>query len=79
MASAFGQLLQTEASHFCDALYETEWLEMSLANKKRLLMLMVGSKRVVNIRAGGTYELNLGLFAQVGGSLGDRGVIFLLL
>lgn len=38
---------------------------MSCKNKKGLLLLMTGSQRIVNIRAGGTYELNLGLFVQV--------------
>lgn len=67
VVSAFGQLLQDEASDFGDTLYETNWLAMNTENKKRLLMLMTGSNRVVNIRAGGTYELNLTLFVQVRG------------
>lgn len=66
LVSFIGQLLQDEASEFGDALFETNWLAMSLENKKRLLMIMTGSKRAVNIRAGGTYELNLALFGQVG-------------
>lgn len=65
MISAFGQLLQDEARAFGDALYGTNWLDMSLGNKKRVLMLMTGSSRVVHIRAGGTHELNLFLFAKV--------------
>lgn len=65
MTSVFGQLLQDESSAFGDALYGTNWLDMSLGNKKRVLMLMTGSRRVVHIRAGGTHELNLFLFAKV--------------
>lgn len=64
---AFGQFLQSEAGFFNDALYEINWMDMTETNKKRVLMLITGSQRVVNIRAGGSYELNLGLFAQVGG------------
>lgn len=65
MCSGFGQLLQDEAGDFGDALYTINWMVMSEENKKRLLLLLTGSERVVNIRAGGTYELNLALFAQV--------------
>lgn len=65
VASALGQQLQDDASNFRDALYTSNWMNMSEKNKKRMLLLMVGSYRVVNIRAGGTYELNLALFAQV--------------
>lgn len=65
VASFLGQLLQDEASDFEDALYDINWLDMDERNKKRLLLIMIGSKRKVNIRAGGTYELNLALFAQV--------------
>lgn len=66
---AFGQFLQSEAGFFNDALYEINWMDMTETNKKRVLMLITGSQRVVNIRAGGSYELNLGLFAQVGGQV----------
>lgn len=65
VVSGIGQSLQDEASAFSDALYQTDWLVLSAENKKRLLLLMIGSNRAVDIRAGGTYELNLGLFAQV--------------
>lgn len=65
VASGIGQFLQDEANHFSDALYETRWLTLSRENKTRLLLLMTGSVRVVNVRAGGTYELNWALFAQV--------------
>lgn len=54
-----------QASDFNDALFTTDWLDLSLENKKLLLLIMMGSSRKVNIRAGGTYELNLALFAQV--------------
>lgn len=65
--TGFGQFLQTEADNYNDALYETNWMDMTTENKKRILLLITGSQKVVNVRAGGTYELNLGLFAQVGG------------
>lgn len=71
VVSLFGQLLQSEASRFSDALYETNWCVMCAANKKSLLMLMTGSKRVVNIRAGGTIELNLALFCRVSGGISN--------
>lgn len=58
--------LTSQAIAFRNTLFTIDWPSMSSANKKRLLLLMTGSSRVVNIRAGGTYELNLALFAQVG-------------
>lgn len=54
-----------QASDFNEAIYATNWNDLSRENKKLLIMLMLGSSRKVNIRAGGTYELNLALFAQV--------------
>lgn len=66
IVSAFGQQLQTEASAFRDALYAIDWPNMSIDNRKRIRLLMSGSYHVVTVRAGGTYELNLALFAQVG-------------
>lgn len=38
---------------------------MDRATKRTLLLLMAESERKVNIRAGGTIELNLALYAQV--------------
>lgn len=38
---------------------------MNLENRKYLLLMMTGSSRKVNVRAGGTYELNMALFLQV--------------
>lgn len=63
--SLIGQLLQDEAVAYGDALYEVDWLAMSPENKKRVLLLMIGSNRNVNIRAGYIAELNLGLFVRV--------------
>lgn len=53
-----------QANDFKEALYNTDWVHMSPANKRTVLLLMLGSERKVNICAG-TYELNLALFAQV--------------
>lgn len=55
-----------QAHVFENSLYKTDWQGMEKGNKQILLLLMMGSQRKVNIRAGGTYELNLALFAQVG-------------
>lgn len=41
-------------------------MKMSIGNRKILLQIMMGSHRKVNICAGGTFELNLSLFARVG-------------
>lgn len=65
IACAFGEALQSEAGKFASSLYSTDWLNMSIRNRKMLLLLMLGSEKNLNIRAGGTYELNLALFAQV--------------
>lgn len=54
-----------QARLFEEALYNTDWVNMTQESKKILLLIMSGSERKVNIRAGGTYELNLALFAQV--------------
>lgn len=58
-------LLFYQARVFGDALYAIDWTNMTVENQKILLMLMTGSKRSVTIRAGGAYELNLFLFAQI--------------
>lgn len=65
IVSAFGQQLQDEAHAFRNTLYTIDWPGMSIENRKRIRLLMTGSYRVVTVRAGGTYELNLALFAQV--------------
>lgn len=57
--------LISQAQLFENALYEIDWINMTIENKKLLLIIMAGSQRMVTIRAGGTYELNLALFAQV--------------
>ena len=67
IVSAFGQQLQDEAKAFRNSLYATDWPRMSIDNRKRIRLLMSGSYRVVTVRAGGAYELNLALFAQVSG------------
>lgn len=54
-----------QANVFSECLYNTDWIHMTIDNKKRLLLVMIGSHRKVNIRAGGIYELNLALFVQV--------------
>lgn len=51
--------------NFSDALYNTDWLNMDTGTRKILLLLLTGSQRKVNIQAGGIFELNLALFAQV--------------
>lgn len=65
IVSAFGQQLQDEATAFRNTLYTIDWPSMSIENRKRIRLLMTGSYRVVTVRAGETYELNLALFAQV--------------
>lgn len=65
IVSAFGQQLQNEANVFRGTLYSVDWPNMSIDNRKRILLLMSGSYRGVTVRAGGTLELNLALFAQV--------------
>lgn len=65
ISCAFGQLIQDEASAFETALYKVNWPNMSMENRRILLLLLMGSKRKVNIRAGEAYELNYALFAKV--------------
>lgn len=69
IVSAFGQQLQNEATAFRNTLYTIDWPRMSIESRKRILLLMSGSSRVVTVRAGGAYELNLALFAQVSGRI----------
>lgn len=67
IVSAFGQQLQNEANAYRNTLYSVNWPAMSIDNRNRICLLLAGSFRVVTVRAGGTYELNLALFAQVSG------------
>lgn len=54
-----------QAKIYSDTLYEIDWLNMTVENRKHLLLMIKGSHRKVNIQAGQTYELNLSLFLQV--------------
>lgn len=58
-----------KARLFENSLYNTDWLNMTTDNRKYLLMLMKGTKKAVNIRAGNAVELNLTLFASVSHAL----------
>lgn len=71
------RLCTRQARDYSDTLYQIDWLKLSIPNRKYLLLMMIGSHRKVNVRAGGAYELNLSLFLQVSqGNIKRRSISF---
>lgn len=71
------RLCTRQALDYSDTLYQIDWLKLSIPNRKYLLLMMIGSHRKVNVRAGGAYELNLSLFLQVSqGNIKKRSISF---
>uniref|UniRef100_A0A7G3AEX8 Odorant receptor n=1 Tax=Lutzomyia longipalpis TaxID=7200 RepID=A0A7G3AEX8_LUTLO len=61
----FGEILTVKTENITEELYQINWYEFSIAEQKKLLLILQISQRNYAIKAGGMYPINIYAFIQV--------------
>lgn len=61
----FGHIIYLKTDRICDELYQTNWYDFSIADKKRFLLMLKISQLNYCMKAGGMYDINIYQLFQV--------------
>ncbi|XP_059609316.1 uncharacterized protein LOC132256785 [Phlebotomus argentipes] len=61
----FGELIRHQTEQIFQNLYLTNWYEMSLSDRKIVLMMMTNSCKAIGLKAAGMYDVSLVSVVQV--------------